>query len=79
MTHGAAPILLLRLPAVGENVAMLATLGILDWVILTMAVVLLLPRAVDAVRRGPRWPTPTAWPQHPPKRIDKPGQPSERR
>jgi hypothetical protein len=71
--------LLLRLAAVGDNGAMLATLGIFDCVIATVAVVLLLFGVVDEIRRYPRWPTPTAWPQHPAKRLDKPVQESELR
>lgn len=61
------------------NGAMLATLSIVDWLFLTLAVVLTLFGIVDDIRRGPRWPPPTAWRQYPSKRLDKPGQISERR
>jgi hypothetical protein len=70
---------LLRLAAVGDNGAILATPGIFDWVMVSVAVGLLLFGVVDEIRSGPRWPTPTAWPQHPAKRLDKPVQESELR
>jgi hypothetical protein len=54
---------------------MIATLGPIDWAILSAVGWLLVAGLIFDIRHGPRWPTPTASPLPPPKDPSRSGLP----